>query len=320
MIETVSCDTKMLGSEAARCAAQFAYEDKVKIVIGPLSENAGAQPILREEKIWMAHFDFGTPVSPDDPYFITATPTHQVHHQRFLDALFRLHPEIETMVTINQNSASGIGSADAQAEWAEANGVEILASEFFEYGTTDFYPQLTKMLSKDPDCINLGTNSPGNQLLMIKQATELGFSKLMFAAASGAGVMESLGAEAVEGYVNGNMNWESPLLSEETRALALEYNERFPEFEGWLDFSVHFSFGTMNLFAAAIEQAGSIEPEAVRAAIDDPDFRFDYFGYESYMWGLESFGINSRAMVLWPFSVFENGEVKILEMVRLEGP
>ena len=58
----------------------------------------------------------------------------------------------------------------------------------------------------------------------------------------------------------------------------------------------------------------------MRAAIDDPDFRFDYFGYESYMWGLESFGINSRTMVLWPFSVFENGEVKILEMVRLEGP
>jgi len=208
----------------------------------------------------------------------------------------------------------------SELEVVEELGLTVVATEFYETGTSDFYPMLTKIISKNPDVINLTTSAPGSQSLFIKQIRELGYDGMLFANSTSSGVVAGLGPEAVEGYITGNMDWDSPLISEETKALYLEFNERFPEYGGWLDFSLHFSFGTVNLFAAAFEQAGSLDPDAVRAVLDDPNFRFNYFGYESHMWGLESHGIRSHAMVEWPFSVFEDGEVRILEILHLEAP
>jgi branched-chain amino acid transport system substrate-binding protein len=320
MIKVISCDNQASASGSAECEAELIYDEGIKFIVGPLVGHEAAMPICRDEKVFLAHFDFGTPVTPEDPYFITATASTEVHHWNFLDELLNLHPEIETMATLNGESPGGHDAADSIESWCDAHGVDLVVNEFFDQYTPDFYPQLTKIVSKNPDVVNLSTNAPGSQGLMIKQIRELGYDGLLFAPATHPGVPEQCGWEAMEGMVTGNLQWESPLVPAAMKALYQDYNERFPEMGGWFDYSQHFSFGTVNLYATAIEKADSIDVDAVRAAMDDPDFRFDYFGYESYLYGQESYGIRSRGMVMWPFAVVENGMHVQKGFVTLEAP
>ena len=50
-------------------------------------------------------------------------------------------------------------------------------------------------------------------------------------------------------------------------------------------------YGAVEFFVQAIEAAQSIDPDEVIKVIDDPSVRFDYFGEESRMIGVQTYGI-----------------------------
>jgi hypothetical protein len=41
----------------------------------------------------------------------------------------------------------------------------------------------------------------------------------------------------------------------------------------------------------ATQEAGSVDPDEVMKVVDDPDWRFDWFGEESWMAGHEAYGV-----------------------------
>ena len=47
----------------------------------------------------------------------------------------------------------------------------------------------------------------------------------------------------------------------------------------------------------------------MRVSYDEPDFRFEYFGYESQLGRLETWGMRSEAQNLMPICRVENGEL-----------
>ena len=72
--------------------------------------------------------------------------------------------------------------------------------------------------------------------------------------------------------------------------------------------------------AAAMEEAGSIDADAVRAVLDDPDFRFNFFGFESGLGGLETYGIRGKADMFNTVSVIENGQAVTKKVIQMRIP
>ena len=79
--------------------------------------------------------------------------------------------------------------------------------------------------------------------------------------------MQFKGPSATRGY------YRNP---EETRKLATEFKQRYPE--GNLALTTYLSFFGVDMYGAAIERAGSIDPDQVIKVFDSPDFEFTAFG------------------------------------------
>jgi len=65
----------------------------------------------------------------------------------------------------------------------------------------------------------------------------------------------------------------------------------------------------MQVLLQAIEEAGSIDSDAVVAVLDDPNWTFDRFGVETQLGGLETFGIARVVPILFYYSEIINGEL-----------
>jgi branched-chain amino acid transport system substrate-binding protein len=198
----------------------------------------------------------------------------------------------------------------------------MVASQFYEFGTTDFYPQLTAIIAENPDVVNLNWSAPpGDQALLIKQLRELGYDGMIQVDASLPGVPgDIVSAEMAEGIYTGHADWSSPTWSDETRELYEDYCRRFPEYGGELDSCVQYSFGAMNMFAAAIERAGSTDVNEVKAALQDPGFRFNRFGYEAQVTGSETYGMRCISTLKVAFSQIRDGKTVQLDLVEMRIP
>ena len=74
------------------------------------------------------------------------------------DAFMQYQPDMTSVAIINQNNESGQGSTAAAVAAAEGVGLEVVATEFYEPGTSDYYPTLQKMLDADPDIIDISSS------------------------------------------------------------------------------------------------------------------------------------------------------------------
>ena len=121
--------------------------------------------------------------------------------------------------------------------------------------------------------------------------------------------------------MNITANWTSPLYTDKTRALYHDFCQRYPEQKDYFSLTLQGQgYKAIMLLADAIEEAESIDPDAVVAVLDDPDFRFDLFGEEAALGGFETFGLRRVVEYLMPFSEVMNGEVVTLEVTNIVVP
>jgi len=104
------------------------------------------------------------------------------------------------------------------------------------------------------------------------------------------------------------------------RYKSCKYRARFTCFDSVDDFFTRYPdktfifvtelgyVGMMN-YADAIEKAGSIDPDAVRAVYDDPTWTFDRFGVQTKMGGLQTFGIRRQLAITLYYGEIHNGKV-----------
>ena len=85
------------------------------------------------------------------------------------------HPTIKRVAAISPNDTSGKDTNTAVVKALKALGFEVVADEYYERGTKDFYPVLTKILAQKPDMIDVAAAPAGEAGLILKQAMELGF-------------------------------------------------------------------------------------------------------------------------------------------------
>jgi branched-chain amino acid transport system substrate-binding protein len=311
MIKIVKADTKLSGSVAAEEAFRLVYDEGIHYVVGPILVAPATNPVFTEGKCFSAIIAVSSPneIGPDYPYTWCTLPDIPGWVDSFFTMVQEIHPEIQTVGLLGTTSALGLEYLDANRAAAENHGMEVVREATFEMGITDFYPVLTRLVGDNPDAISLcGGPGVGDQALMVKQARELGYTGLFIGANHGTEdtLVSVAGVEFAEGFLTNAPVYTSDIHPDAVHQL---YNEFF-ERSGGVPFELtqYLAYGAVMLYKQAMEKAGSIDPDDVKAVFDDPTWTFEWFGVPGrQLGGLQTFGIRRANQDQNCLSVVRNG-------------
>ncbi len=167
-----------------------------------------------------------------------------------------------------------------------ANGVEILTTETFQSGDTDFSDQLTRIMELNPEAIFISTLST-EMPLILTQGRELGIpDSVPFILPEIAREQVQAAGAAAEGVITFT-GWSSLAVVPGNQAFIQNYTEKYGmEPNAW----AAQSYATLHILAAAIAEAQSTDSAAIRDALVNTmdmdtilgEFSFDAVGDAVY--------------------------------------
>ena len=144
-----------------------------------------------------------------------------------------------------------------------ANGVEVVATETFQSGDTDFTAQLTRIRDANPEAIFISTLPP-EMPLILSQGRELGIPDSVPLILPEIAIEQVRTAgDAAEGVIT-FIGWSSLAATPGNEAFIQSYTENFGmEPNAW----AAQSYATLQILAAAIAEAQSTDSTAIRDAL-----------------------------------------------------
>ena len=169
------------------------------------------------------------------------------------------------------------GDASVQ-EVLAAKAVEVITTETFQGGDTDFSQQLTRIQTLNPDVIFVSCLSPEKPGILM-QGHELGISAPFIVRTLTAADVQAAGA-AAEGAMT-FVGWSAALDTPGNQAFVENYNTKF-DMEP--SNAAARSYVTLHILAAAIANAQSTDAAAIRdalASLRDFDTIFGKFSFDA---------------------------------------
>ena len=144
-----------------------------------------------------------------------------------------------------------------------ANGVEVVATETFQSGGTDFTAQLTRIMEANPEAIFVSTLPP-EMPLILTQGRELGIpDSVPFILPEIAIEQVAAAGDAAEGVIT-FIGWSSPAATPGNQAFIENYRAAYgTDPNPW----AAQSYATLQILAAAIATAQSTDSAAIRDAL-----------------------------------------------------
>ena len=236
-IKTVVYDHLYTSEGAVAAANRLVFQDKTKYVDGTYGSGpsiAATDAVYTPNKV--IHLATGWApkvIGADKPFTYRLNATGREYgHALWQWATKGGLPNVKKVAFITANDEAGRGNAPRSQAVMREYGIEPIAIEFYEPGSTDFYPYLTRLLATKPDMIytHAGAVEEG---LMVKQLRELGWEgpirglcpqlKVSFEIAGG--------SEAYEGtYCNFGLDWDAgpPFVTKEMERFRDAYRADYP--------------------------------------------------------------------------------------------
>lgn len=320
-LKTVAYDNKGMPSEAAAAATKLVSQDKVQYLIGGVIAATGMAvlPITQPAKVVTTNLWWGKGIlGPDKPFSFRQTISQNEIAPAMYTWIKKNNPSIKTLAQLNPNDTSGWDTATAVREAAEANGIQLIAQEFFERGTKDMYPFLTRVLAKKPDLIDVAVSAPGDGALIVKQLYELGYkgAKAWTCGTNPIEIIKLCGDEAAEGlWFAYGQNLEGPNSTPETRALAKRYMEKFHE-----PLAPHHltSYAMCEIFTQAMVKAGTTDTTIVSKIVENTHKFKTSFG-PFVLVGKQKYGIDRQFVHPMMLGQARGGKVVEIEWLPLPG-
>ncbi|MEM9953179.1 MAG: ABC transporter substrate-binding protein [Chloroflexota bacterium] len=273
-VEYIWQDAELNASQGAIIAEQFILEDEVDFLIGPTSSSVAlaVTEVSRDNAIPIAfHTSNSIQLSNArfNPYGVQVAP-HTTIETRAI-AQFASQLGLNDWAAIGPDYAFGRdGFSTFAPELLENNpDAEILTEQWPALGEADLGPYLTAIEAIGPEAIF--SNIWGDQLVnFITLAEEFDlFSEVTFFGLLDTDVMKTMGADMPEGLYG---YARAPFYAIDTEQMA-DFNERFLEIydEYPSDWAI-LAYDAVLVLAAAAEEAGTVDGDAVSAALDDLTF------------------------------------------------
>ena len=158
-------------------AANTLAADGVHAVNGPINstEVAGFRPPAKRNGIVFFTATFkADALSPEFPLGFHALQAPPSWGALVVKAI-KDHFNAKTAVVVGTNDQSGADAGGAAAAAYNAGGVKA-TTEFYQRGTTNFAPVALRLVSMNPDIVEVGPMPPGDAALLGKQLLEAGYA------------------------------------------------------------------------------------------------------------------------------------------------
>jgi ABC-type branched-subunit amino acid transport system substrate-binding protein len=324
--ESVSYDDESAGERVQELYTRLATEDNADFLISPYSSGltGSTAPIAEQySKVMIT-----TGAADDDAYKQGYTSIYQMYTpaSRYLlgalDMLAATDPDVSKLAIVHENDRFSTAAAESAKDYAETLGYEVVVFEGYDSETTDFGPFINKIEAAAPEAlIGGGHYEDGTTFArqLYEKGVDLGYVALLVAPADtkfaelGDAALGLIGPSQWEpGLVitpeaaeAAGVEWYGPTTDEFVAAYEAEYGET-PTY--------HAAGGYIAglVLQKAIENAGSTDPEAVKAALDAMDI-LTFYGHIKFDTSPEAHGLQiGHSMVYGQWQEGDEGLVRVV--------
>jgi branched-chain amino acid transport system substrate-binding protein len=202
-VTVLTYDTKYTADGAA-AGANYLASQNVKLIIGPVGspEATGIKPVANRN----GQLTFNSSYAKDAVGPQWPTAFHQLAGPAaWAPALVKSAKDrfkISSVVVVAPNDQGGTDVASVNAEAYKANGIKT-TEEYYQRGTTNFAPIVTRIMNVKPDAVDTASSPPGDGATMVKQLLEAGFTGVI-GRLGGPGTPEIIraagGVEKIKGF------------------------------------------------------------------------------------------------------------------------
>jgi len=313
--EPIFYDDESTNERVQELYTRLATEDNADFLISPYSSGlTGAAAVIAEQygKVMIT-----TGAASDSTYKLGYTGVFQAYTpaSRYLvgavDLLQTLDPSMTKVAFVHENDQFSTDVVAAAAAYAESLGYEIVLNEGYDTGTTDFGPFINKIEAAAPQALMGGGHFQDGSTFarqLYEKGVELAYVALLVAPPEpdfaelgdaaygvvGPSQWEPLAEFSPESAAAAGLEWFGPSSAEFVAAYEAAYNE---------EPSYHSAGGYVAglILQKAIMDAGSYDPDAVKAALDGMDV-LTFYGRIKFDTSAESHGLqlgHSMVYIQW---------------------
>jgi branched-chain amino acid transport system substrate-binding protein len=249
---------------------------------------------------------------PQAPLTFTNSNTPFELFGPLFDLVKQKHPEAKTVALLNPNDATGQEVEAEAVKQYQARGFIILASTWYERGTTEFQPIATKLAQTKADIMDLSGAPPADSGMVYKELAIQGWKGIKVqSSGTGADAMVKVGGAAVEDTYMGNAaDFGGPTATPVQQRLNAEGLKVMNEPVNILHMG---AWDATMAIKAAMEKSSSIDPKVVAKTLPTIIFESSYgptaFG------GKDTYGSPQQMLVPIIVTQIKNGQT--VEIARI---
>jgi branched-chain amino acid transport system substrate-binding protein len=261
--ELVVYDDQSMPATAVRLYEKLITEDKVDAVMGPYSSpvsEASANVTEKYKKVMVAPLAATTSIFKKGRkyIFMVISPA-----EGYLEGLVDMAAKrgLKTVAVVNEDTLFSKAAAAGAVELAKKKGLQVVFTEAYPKGNTDFSALLTKVKAANPDVIAAATYFD-DAVALTRQMKELNVSPKMYGVTVGGDLPEfydTLKQNAE--YIYGATQWEHTLPYPGNQEFFDAYKKEFNH-----EPSYHSAAGYAGcvIYAEAVRRASSLDADKVR--------------------------------------------------------
>lgn len=268
-------DHKCEPTEGVNAASKLIFKDKVDVLIADTCSSTvfAIAEMVKSKNIPIPILS-GIVTSPkltkqENPWYFRAGQNALMEGPAFVGFWVK-ELEIKKVSFLAVNDDWGRSTAETYAKILGEMGGEVVSMDFFDPGSQDFYPYLTKIKSKKPAAIDVVARPENGSRINI-QMGELGMLGKMKILGSDGQITDdfiNLAGEAAEGmYLM--TRYEPVIDTPKNKAFVAAYKKLANEMP---DQYAQAGYDNVCIIADAIKRAKSLEAEKVRDALENTDF------------------------------------------------
>jgi len=325
-LEFILGDTASDPVKAVDAAYKLVFEDKVGMVYSggdPIFQPT--QSLFEENNIISWLHTTAAFTSPEYPHtFHTGLPSCIEGGYGVYQYMLEQYPDVKTVFIVNQDDVNGRVNGVASEALAEYFGLKLVAPpEYFDMATIDFTPIATKIVSLQPDVLDISGTFDLWAGLILEAVHEMGTPpwKVIVSRYTGgqAIVWAGFDPELVEGIISWMHDYTSEYYPPYCQELAAEYIDRYGGMDVWGMTFTDIAFQ----MKSAIEQAGSIDKDEIYEFLSSPGAEIEsmvygkklsFYGSEWWYYG----NIDRQLKVPSPVAVSREGADVVVRMVPYE--
>ena len=313
-VEVIAYDDQYKAADAVAAYNRLRDKDGVKIMMLQTSPAAVANKQAVEDDHVAAICACASPnaVTKDTKYMTRMNSTPDDYLPGMIKWLGD-NLKQRQLVLVNPNDEVGQPFVKQLVPFYKQHGFNIVNTQFYDRDTKDFNPLITRVLSENPDIIDLGSTPPAITGLVVRQIREQGYKGLIIktAAPSPYEIIASAGKEASEGMI---LN----LFADQSNAGWKDISARYQKARGQVpnEMLVPMYDGSKALLRAVELSGDPNNTDKIVAAFDKAMPMTSVQGDEMVMTGKDIIGVNREILSTEYIGVIKNGEPVVLGKFR----